>query len=56
MYTAQKNQRKTLKTPQISMGKNIMQDIYTDMDWVICQERKDATLFNGNESYQPTDG
>ncbi|CAI9569401.1 unnamed protein product [Staurois parvus] len=27
------------------MGKNIMLDIYTDMDWVMCWERKDAPSF-----------
>lgn len=33
-----------------------MLDIYTDMDWVMSEERKDATSFDGNENDQPTEG
>lgn len=29
--------------------KKIMLDIYRDMDWLMCYEPKDATLFDGNE-------
>lgn len=34
LYTAQKINN--LKMHQISLGKNIMPDIYADMDWVMC--------------------
>lgn len=29
--------------------------IYTDMDWIMCQEPKDDTLFDGVENDQPTE-
>lgn len=32
-----------------------MSDIYT-LIWVICSEWKDATSFDENETYQPTEG
>ena len=38
------------------MWKNIMLDIYTDMDSLMSYERKDATSFDGNKSFQPTEG
>lgn len=31
-----KIKRNTLKTPQISMGKNTRLDIYTEMDLIMC--------------------
>lgn len=33
-----------------------MLDIFPDMDRVMCLERKDPILFDGNENYQPTEG
>ena len=38
------------------MVKKKMLDIYTDMDSLMSQEQKDATSFDGNKSFQPTEG
>lgn len=37
------------------MGKNQDGYIYTDMDWIMCQEPKDDTLFDGVGNDQPTE-
>ncbi len=29
--------------------------IYTEMDWVMCWEWKDATSFDGNDNYRTTE-
>lgn len=41
-------------TSDLTWKKNML-DIYTNMDCVMCQKRKDATLFDGIENYQTTD-
>lgn len=33
------------------MEKQIMLDIFAHVEWVMCKERKDDTLFDGNGNY-----
>lgn len=34
-----------MKTDQISVGKPILLDVHTDVEWLMCWEQMDATLF-----------